>query len=101
MAIEPTDQKNLSADPIERMAEAHFNNGPSPRPWRDLDRETKLDCCRDMIAAVKALMAHFEEIGACFATEHHMAFLCSAVTSGLRTQVLEPPEQRETNDRTG
>jgi len=103
MAIEPTDQKNLSADPIERMAEASCNHGELNQrlglTWDNLNEEERQPYIDGEVSAVKALIDHFEELGTNFATEQHMAFLCAAVTSGLRTQVLEPYEQRETDDR--
>lgn len=102
MAAPTDDQENLSPDPIERALRAFMevlNEPKADMSVLEAIRDAGKRQDRAMVAAVQELIQIFEELGASFRTEEEMAFLCAAVTSGLRTQVLEAHEQRETDDR--
>lgn len=103
MTAPTDDQKNLSPDPIERMAEASCNHGELNQrlglTWDNLNEEERQPYIDGEVAAVKALMAHFEEKGTDFSTPPQRGYLYGVVTGILEAKVLEAHEQRETDDR--
>lgn len=86
------DKENLSDDPIMEMCGAYMTMLASqPEDCRDGSQA--------MVAAVRELRQFFRELGATAPVGSDLMVLCSTVSSGLTTQVLEPYEERR-NART-
>ena len=93
MPTDRTDEKNFSTDPIMEMCGAYMTMLAS-----------QPEDCRDgvqaMAAAVRELRQFFRELGGTAPVGSDLMVLCSTVSSGLTTQVLEPHEERS-HARTG